>query len=245
MRISTILLAGSILLLGFIGFSPAQAADPLTKEDVQKIVADYLGENPEAIIDSLEKYRTQQETDFRNNAKKNVEKNLEWMVRKDAPSVGAADADVTVVEFFDYNCGYCRKAFSDIQDLIKDDKNVRFVFHEMPILSDQSHEIALWSLAAHKQGKYFEFHSAVMDNKGSRTLKTIKKLAAGVGLDVDQLEKDAKSDAVAEELKKSLEVARDIGIRGTPAFVIGGELYPGYLGEEGLKQTIAATRQKK
>ncbi len=223
--------------------SPAQAQAALDKAAVEKIIKDYLMENPEAIIDSLESYREKQERDQRVSASQSIEKNQAYLTGADLPSIGSADADVVVVEFFDYNCGYCRKAVPDIQTILDTDKNVRFVFQEMPILSPSSAEIARWSLASHKQGKYFEYHAALMAHKGSKTPKNLKKLAKDVGLDANKLEKDAGSEAVKVQLEKSMTMAREIGIRGTPAFIVNGELYPGYLGEEGLKQSIEKARE--
>ncbi|MEM7680142.1 MAG: DsbA family protein, partial [Pseudomonadota bacterium] len=120
----------------------------------------------------------------------------------------------------------------------------RFVFREMPILSANSNDIARWSLASHEQGKYFEFHAALMNHRGSRNAETMKKIAKDVGLDPEQLEKDANSSDVKAALEESVKVAREVGIQGTPAFIINGELYPGYLGPEGLKRAVESARQK-
>lgn len=222
---------------------PAQAENALSRGDVEKIIKEYLADNPEVIIESLENYREKQERSFQANAEENIKKNLDYLTRASAPSFGNPDADIVVVEFFDYNCGYCRRAWTDIQKLAEEDGNVRFIFKEMPILSPNSVELAKWSLAAHKQDKYFEFHSAVMMHKGTKSAGAMKKIASELGLDPEQLEKDAGSSQIQEELDKSLSVAREIGIRGTPAFIINGELYPGYLGEEGLRQSIEKARE--
>lgn len=242
MRFSTSLLAFSVLASAT--FIPsAQAQDALSKADVESIVKEYLLENPEVLIESLDNYRTKQEQNERVSAQENIKKNMEFLTGEDAPSIGPADADVVVVEFFDYNCGYCRRAVPDIQKIAESDKNVRFVFREMPILSESSREMALWALAAHKQGKYFEYHVALMEKRGSKTEKQFKDIGKKLGLDPDKLAQDAKSDAVKAMLDKDLEVARDIGIRGTPAFIVSGELFPGYMGEDGLKQAIKKARK--
>ena len=236
------LAALSTLITG--AFIPSvQAQEALNKSDVEKIIKEYLMENPEVLIDSLESYREKQERAERVSAEESIKKNRKYLESSSAPSVGPADAEVVVVEFFDYNCGYCRRALPDIQKLAEEDKNVRFVFREMPILSQNSNEVATWSLAAHKQGKYFEFHSALMEKRGNRSAKVMKDIAEDLGLDAEQLEKDANSDDVKKMLQKDLDLARNIGIRGTPAFIINGELYPGYLGEEGLRQAIEKARE--
>ncbi|MCB1532024.1 MAG: DsbA family protein [Alphaproteobacteria bacterium] len=242
MRFIYLILAFSLLTTSFFAAN-AQAQEALSKSDVEDIIKDYLMDNPELILDSLDAYRAKQEEMEKASAEESIDKNIDYLTSKNAPSVGPVDADVTVVEFFDYNCGYCRKALPDIQTLAKEDKKVRFVFREMPILSPNSAEVSKWALAAHKQGKYFEMHSALMDQRGTRTADTIKKLAEELGLDVGKLEKDANSDAVKTELEKDMMMAREIGIRGTPAFIIDGQLYPGYLGEDGLKQAIETARK--
>lgn len=233
----------SLAILPFVsGGLNAQAAEGLSKNEVESIIADYVKGNPEIIIEALENYRVQQEQDEKASAQEKISKYQNYFQSDDMPSVGNKDADVTVVEFFDYNCGYCRRAVPDIQELVAQDDSVRFVFKEMPILSANSNDIAKWALAANKQGKYFEFHAALMNHKGTRNASTMKKIAKDVGLDPEQLEKDANSSTVKAELDKSISVARDIGISGTPAFIINGELYPGYLGPEGLKRAVQAAR---
>lgn len=234
----------AISVLASAAFIPSsQAQETLSKSDVEVIIKEYLMENPEVLIDSLESYRDKQEQQQARSAAENIKKHEAYLTRAEAPSIGNPEADVTVIEFFDYNCGYCRRAVPDIQKMLKEDKNVRFVFKEMPILSQTSHEIAKWSLAAHEQGKYFEYHAALMSKRGANNAENFKKIAKGLGLDPDQLEKDAKSEKVAKDLEKSIQIAREIGVRGTPAFIIDGELYPGYLGEDGLRQAIEKARQ--
>lgn len=231
------------LLAGGAFISNAQAAEGMSKSDIEKIVKDYILNNPDVLVESLENYRAQQERQMQTDALENIKKHDAFLTGADAPSVGNPNADVTVVEFFDYNCGYCHRALPDIQTMVKEDSNVRFVFHEFPILSPTSALLAKWSLAAHKQGKYFEYHSALMSKRGVNSPDRLKSIGKDLGLDVAQLEKDANSPAIAAELEKSMTAAREIGIRGTPAFIINGEMYPGYLGEDGLRDAIAKARE--
>jgi len=102
--------------------------------------------------------------------------------------------------------------------------------------------MAEFALAAQKQGKYFEMHTALMDHRGAQSDEAFLKVAEEVGLDVDKLKVDAKSDDVAKEIAKSMEMAKDLGIRGTPGFVIGDKIYPGYIGVDGVKDAIKAAR---
>ena len=218
---------------------------PEQKAAIQTILEERLNEKPEIIIQAVDNFRAKQEQAAQEQAAQNIGKHLDWMTSADAPSAGAADADVTVVEFFDYNCGYCKRALPDVQNLLKSDSKLRVVFHEMPILSETSRTAAQWAMAAHKQGKYFEYHVAVMDHQGPQTEEALEKIAGDLGLDVKKMKEDAGSAEIAAQIDKSAEVARAIGINGTPAFIINGELYPGYLGEDGLKQGIEKARSGK
>lgn len=219
-------------------FSAAQ------KEEIGKIVREYLLENPSIVFEAADKYKQQQEEEMAKKAEASIKDHIEYLTRADAPSAGNPKGDVTIVEFFDYNCGYCRKALEDLQTLIKNDPNVRVVFSEMPILGPTSRTAALWALAANKQGKYFEFHTAVMHHKGLKEEAELEKLAQNVGLDIKKLKEDVKSEDIIAMLEKDIEVGRSIGVQGTPAFIIGTSFVPGYIGEEGLKKAVAEARSK-
>ena len=238
------------ILLAFTAFTfaaQAHATDTFTPEqkaEVAKILEQHLRDNPHIIIESVENFRKKQEEEQMANASKAIETNMAFLSAADAPSIGNAKGDVTVIEFFDYNCGYCKRAIPDIQALLADDKNVRIVFHEMPILSDTSMTAARWALAAHKQGKYFEYHVALMNHNGQKDEAGLEALAKELGLDIAKMKTDAGSPEIAAEIDKSMAAAREIGVNGTPAFIINGTLYPGYLGPDGLKASIESAREK-
>lgn len=238
-------------LLGFTALAamasmPALAEEfsPAQKEALGGIIQDYLMENPNVIFESIEAYRAQQEKDAQKQAEAKIGDNMAFLTRADAPSVGNPNGDVTVVEFFDYNCGYCKRAVPDIQALLKEDTNVRFVFKEMPILGPTSKTAAIWALAAHKQGKYFEYHVALMEHKGPKDDKQLEKLAKDTGLDVDAMKKVIASGELDKELDEVMKVAREIGVSGTPAFVVGSQFIPGYVGKDGLIDAIKTEREK-
>jgi protein-disulfide isomerase len=243
-RISRLLVA----LIALTGFAaPAYAADDFSagqKTAIEQIIKDYLHEHPEIIMESVENYRTKQEQDAQAKTEEAIVQKLDWLAAADAPSVGNPKADVTVVEFFDYNCGYCKRAMPDVKGIVESDKNVRFVFREMPILSPESRMMSQWALAAHKQGKYFEYHVALMDSPGPKDAAALEQIAKDVGLDTAKLKADAASQEVTDMLEADLKAAQEIGIQGTPAFIINGTMYPGYLGPEGLKQSIESAREK-
>ena len=132
----------------------------------------------------------------------------------------------------------------DIQATLEKDSDVKFVFHEMPILGPSSRTAAQYALAAHKQGKYFEYHVALMEFRGEKNDKTLEKLAKDVGLDVEKAKADANSKEIAAMIEESMTLASKIGIRGTPAFIVGDKLFRGYLGPDGLQSEIKTARKK-
>lgn len=239
-----LLVSASLLCLAALpakaeGFSDAQ------KTEIQGIIKSYLSENPQVIMDSMQAYQQKQAADRMAGAQTALENVYGDLTAKDLPSTGNPDGDVTVVEFYDYNCGYCKKAFADVTTVLESDKNVRFVFHEMAILGPSSEVAARWSLASHKQGKFFAFHSALMNHQGGLDDATLEQTAKSVGLDIEQLKKDAESEEVKATIAKHREMALSLNIQGTPGFVIGKKLYPGYLGPDGMKNAIKEAREAK
>lgn len=232
----------AVAALGILGM-PGTVRAELAKEDVQAIVKDYLFNNPEVVVDALEQYRIQKEKEDAEATLASIQKHKGAFV-DGSPSVGAENPKVTVIEFFDYNCGYCKRALPGVQAALKKNDDVLFVFQEMPILAPSSEMAAKWALAAHKQGKYFEFHSALMEFTGNKTEEVLTKIAGDLKLDVDQLKKDAASAEIAASIEKSKDAAREIGIQGTPAFIVNDEIYRGYLGDDGLQDAIEKERAK-
>ena len=239
-------LAFSALTISASGAAVAEEAtfSAAQKDAMGAIIKDYLMENPNVIFEAIEAGRAKQEEEARKNAEVKIDENIAYLTRAEAPSIGNPEADVTVIEFFDYNCGYCKRALPDIQAVIKEDSNLRVVFKDMPILGPTSKTAALWALAAHKQGKYFDYHVALMEHKGPKEEAELEKLARNLGLDVEQMKKDIDSEELQKELDKVTEVGREIGVSGTPAFIVGKTFIPGYVGEDGLKSAINAEREK-
>jgi protein-disulfide isomerase len=226
--------------------TPAKAADSFTAEqkaEIEQIIHQYMLENGELVLKSVEAFREAEEEAQNAKSEEVIQENLAALTSADAPSVGNPNADVTVIEFFDYNCGYCKRAVPDIQALVKDDPNVRFVFREMPILGPTSVTAAKWAVAAHNQGKYFDYHAAIMEHRGAKTDEELAKLAGEIGLDVDKMKADANAQETQDHIDTDLALSRSIGINGTPAFIIDGKLYPGYIGKDGLKSAIETARQ--
>ncbi len=219
---------------------------PEQKAEIEALVKQYILDNGGVLIESVNNYQKKQEEEA-NKASESKAKELLATLKnnKDVAVVGNPDGDVTVVEFFDYNCGYCKKAFDEIQSLIKDDKNVKVVLYDMPILGPESYEIAKWSLAAKNQNKYWEYHQALMAHQGGKDDETFKKIAKDAGLDADKLAKDKDAPEIEAEIQKHLEVARDLGIQGTPGFLIEEKVFRGYIPYDVIKNTIKEVRDAK
>lgn len=156
---------------------------------------------------------------------------------------GNPKGDVTLVEFTDYNCGFCRSSVADVQKMIGEDKNLRVVFREVPILSATSRDASRWALAAAKQGKHKAFHDAMFAGEKPND-SSIRTAAQRAGLNMAKAEADANSDAVAAEIEANLAMMQKLGVGGTPTFIIGDQILEGALGYDALKQAVAKARKK-
>ncbi len=231
--------------------APVQAADtkssPFTAEQKAALgtyIHDYLLENPEVIIEAVNRYKTKEEEKQNADAVGALDKYRDVIFKdKSMPQTGNLNGDVTIVEFFDFNCGYCHRAFEGINEAMAADKNLRFVFIDLPILSPESKMASEWALAANKQGKYWEFHKAVMGFKGPKNAENLSDIAKKVGLDVPQLQKDASSPEVKAQLEKHTEIAQALRISGTPGFIVGDQIIRGFIPYEGMKTIIADARK--
>lgn len=214
----------------------------LPADQVEAIVRDYLMREPEIIYQAL------QELQRRQTAAESERRKATLVSRQDdlfhnasTPVAGNPDGDVTLVEFFDYHCGYCRRVVDSVRALVERDQQLRVVFKEFPILGDESVQAAHAALAAERQGLYLPFHLALMA-ASDLSMDGIMQVAAGVGLDTDQLARDMELPEIKAEIDATYALARELGIDGTPAFVIGDELIPGALSEERLASLIDEAR---
>ena len=221
----------------------AQKTNGLSKTDIEKIIRDYLITNPELIQEAIQALQAKRET------AENARAKAAMVAQGDAlrthpmtPVSGNASGDVTVVEFFDYQCGYCKRSLASIIGLLKSDKQVRVVWKELPILGPASRFAARAAMAAKKQEKYFQFHVALMVARGRLTEQKVMDVAKDVGLEVAQLRSDMKDPRIEAYLDETQQLATALGIRGTPAFVIGNTVVRGAIDEAGMKQIIAKMR---
>jgi len=235
----------SILLATTSIHANAQDFTEAQKAEINKMFEAYLMENGGKVLESVNKYQAELEQQAAAEAQDKAKAFMDKIAtRSDLPVAGNPEGDVTLVEFFDYNCGYCSRALEEIQKVLTEDDNLKVVFVDMPILGPASFEVAKWSLAAANQDKYWEYHQAVMEHKGQKDESALIKIGKDLGLDTDQLKKDKEDPAVTAALNSNIEEARSMNIRGTPGFVIGNELSPGFIPAAEIKRIIAAQRAK-
>ncbi|MEM1149714.1 MAG: DsbA family protein [Pseudomonadota bacterium] len=201
----------------------ADSATTVSRGEVEEIIRDYLLENPEIIEEALVELSARQKAEDERAAREALAASTDALYNNASDyAIGPEDAAVTVVEFFDYRCGFCKRAVDDVAGLPATyDGNVRVVFKELPILSPESRQAALAALAAGQQGKYFEMHVALMEHRGNYTDPEINALAADVGVDVEQMRADMASDEIQKQLADVSALARTLGVNGTPAFFVG------------------------
>lgn len=226
--------------------SPASAtafSEEQTK-DIGPIARDYLLKNPEVIRDMIEALQAKEES-AKANLQTQALKDKKDAVFNDpaSPFAGNPVGDVTIVEFFDYKCPYCKQVSPALEGLLKADKGLKLVFKEFPILGEPSVLASRAALAAAKQQKYLEFHQAMMAYRGDLDLNSIATVAASVGLDAEKLVMDMKSDEIEKQLAATHDLAAALSIRSTPTFIIGDKVVPGALSIERLQDLITDYRK--
>lgn len=205
---------------------------------IEAIVRDYILEHPEIIPEAIDRLQ-------KKNVAKVIDANRKALETPFAGGwAGARDGDVTLVEFFDYSCGYCRQAVADIDRLIKEDPKLKVVFRELPILGEDSDAAARASLSAAKQGVFYPFHLKLYA-AGRPTAANLARAGKEAALDPARVTTDAKAADVQAEIGNNLNLARMLQIGGTPAFVVGDQLLAGAVGYDALKAAIAEARARK
>jgi protein-disulfide isomerase len=214
------------------------------KTAIEQIIHDYILEHPELVIQALQSAESKAKTVAEERVRATlVEKRKELLDDPTSPIAGNPGGDVTIVEFFDYRCPYCKQVEPALEALLREDRQIRIVYKEFPILGKDSVYATRVALAARKQAKYDAVHAAMMAAKGQIDENTIFKIAASAGLDVERAKADMKSPEIDDIIRRNFELAQALDIRGTPAFIIGGELVPGAIDIATMKQKIAAARK--
>ncbi len=214
----------------------AAGIDAQEQKAIEAIVRNYILQNPEIIPEAVEILQSRQKISAIDAVREQVE----------TPFAGNAfagnpDGDVIVVEYSDFNCPYCKQTERDIARLIAEDKNVKVVFRELPILSETSNDAALMALAAAKQGKYYAFHKTMFAT-GRPTPSTIQAAANEVGLDMAAARAFIASPEAKNEIQNNIAIAQQMRFTGTPAWIVGNQSEIGAVGYDGLKEMVARAR---
>jgi protein-disulfide isomerase len=232
-------------LLGLVAAAflmPQPARAELSRQDVEKIVEEFIMKNPEKILTAVDEYQRKSMQERQTSA---LAENKDMLFNdKDAPFAGNPDGDVTIVVFFDYNCGYCKKAFPEMDAILKEDKNVKLILKDLPILGPTSETAARWALAAHRQGKYYAYHAQLMQHQGPIDDAVLETLAKAAGVETIRQKIDMKKPGIMVEIEKNRLLANTMGINGTPGFVIGDEIIPGMVPKAMIMEKIEAIRAK-
>jgi protein-disulfide isomerase len=207
------------------------------KAAIEKIVRDYILEHPEIIPEAVERLQAKRVADRIGESRKAIETPYAGAWE------GAADGDVTLVEFFDYACGYCRASLADLAKLVGEDKKLKIVYRELPILSDQSADAAKVSLLAAEKGQYMPYHRALYA-AGRVTRDSIIAAAAKVGINKAEAEAAMESTKYDAEIQSNIALAQRLQATGTPTFVIGDQVLNGAVGYDALKKAVGEARAK-
>lgn len=239
-------LALAVLLAGSLA-APTRAAEPLTpeqKQAVEGIVHDYLLNHPEFLIEVARAAQEKIKQDKADDARQAIATYRKQLVADATSPVGGnPDGDVTIVEFFDYRCPYCKQVEPSLEALVKEDAKIRIIYKEFPVLGAESVFASRMALAAAKQDKYLAFHSAMMSTKGQITEKVIIQVAATAGIDIGRAKTDMNAAAVKDIIRRNYSLAEALDINGTPAFIVGDVLVPGATDIDGLRKLVADARK--
>lgn len=241
-------LAAALSLLVGLGFGAASAAEDQSFDDAQintieGLIRSYIRNNPEVIIDALRAYDLEQKRLAAVAVRDQMAERRQQLERDAGDFVGGnPDGDISLIEFFDYRCAYCKRVLPQMVELRKSDKKLRIVYKEFPILGPDSVIASRAAIASRAQGKYQAFHDAMMTSRGKLTEVAVMQIAAEVGLDVGRLVNDMKAPEVQDTIARNYALAQALGITGTPSFVIGDSLVRGAVTGAELKRRIAEAR---
>lgn len=237
----------TVLLSAIFLLSPARSAEfnDSQRNEMEIIIKEYLLKNPEILQEMSQGLEEKQKQAQDAQRKSGLVQNADQIFRDKSDYVaGNPNGNVTMVEFFDYNCPWCKKDFIDVMALIDEDKDLKIVFKEFPILGPDSEYAAKAAIAAGKQGKYLQLHKALYQHEGRVTKDAVDEIASTVGLDMDHLKRDMEDSATLEIIARNLTLAQSLAINGTPAFIVDDKLFPGYLPKTELANAIAEVRAK-
>ena len=217
----------------------------LNEDEVKEIIRQYIYDNPQVIIESFQRMQMLEEQNRQRQARARLgefRKDLEY--DEGTPVIGNPKGDVVIVEFFDYNCGYCKLMYKKVLEAVQKDGNMRWVLKDLPSLGPTSVTAALAGLAANKQGKYFEMHSALMTMEGGIDEDKINAAAKKIGLKMKQFKKDMESEELKKQIEKNMALAQELTLSGIPQFIIGDFISQGAMMGNELEEAVKVVRFK-
>lgn len=224
MKLSSLLTAGALIAaMTPAATMAAQAATQMTSaqtKEIEKIVHDYLVNNPEVLIEASQALQQKQQQNMQQQAQSAIQENAGQLFTDSMTVTGNPKGNVTLVEFFDYQCIHCKKMSPVIAELVKNDANLRVVFKEFPIFGKSSELASRAALAAAMQGKYMQMHEALIGQEKRLNDEIINQAAQSIGLDMDKFKTDMNSKAVTDALDANRQLAEKLHLMGTPAFII-------------------------
>ena len=213
--------------------------DATDRATLNSIIEDFIRNNPEIVRDTLIALAAREKAERKQTGLSKVRDD------QGDPVMGNANGTITLYEFSDYNCGYCKRVFEPIQQLVRDNPDVRLVIKEFPILSQSSLVAAKAAIAAEMQGKFGDYHIAMMTYRGQITDAVVMRMAAQSGVDIEQLKSDMESPKTMAIIQRTREAAAALEINGTPGLVVGDTVVPGAIGLDELVKLIAEERNKR
>jgi protein-disulfide isomerase len=230
--------------------TPAPVAQSFTadqRHEIEGIIKDYLVQHPQVLQDAMDALDKQQKQADADKARVTIKDNKATIFNSSHQVVlGNPQGNVTMVEFFDYNCAFCKRALPDMMSLLQTDPKLRFVLKEFPVLGPGSVEAAHVAIAARMQDpsgkKYIEFHQKLLGGRGEADKARALAVAKEVGFDMARLEKDMDSDEVKQTIDENMKLADALGVSGTPSYVVGDDVVVGAVGLDELKEKIKSER---
>jgi protein-disulfide isomerase len=239
------LIRALLIALTVLFVVPVEAAEfsPEQKKELGDIIRQYLLENPEIVRDAMQELERKQQMAEEAARTDSLKALSAEIFRSSGDLVGGnPKGKVTLVEFFDYNCGYCKRAFPDVMKMAESDKDLRLVMKEFPILGPGSVYAARAALASRKQGKYWEYHIALMAHEGRIDEAVADQVAEASGIDVKKLKADMEADEITQIITRNMQLADSLKIQGTPAFIIDETVIPGAVGYDALAAAVKQVR---
>lgn len=233
-----ILIAICLVLTTMVPSLARADLDATDRATLNSIIENFIRNNPEIVRDTLIALAAREEAERKQTGLSKVRDD------QGDPVMGNANGTITLYEFSDYNCGYCKRVFEPIQQLVRDNPDVRLVIKEFPILSQSSLVAAKAAIAAEMQGKFGDYHIAMMTYRGQITDAVVMRMAAQAGVDIEQLKSDMESPKTMAIIQRTREAAAALEINGTPGLVVGDTVVPGAIGLDELVKLIAEERNK-